>query len=122
MALRLHPTTAAELEFVLAAEADLEAAPWIIRWSSDEHQGALSVAARGRGLGREALELVLDHAFGELGAHRVWLDVKVDNERARRACAAAGFVDEGVLRDALLTGGRVESLAVLSILEHEWSR
>jgi hypothetical protein len=32
-------------------------------------------------------------------------------------------VDEGVLRDALLTGGSsFESLVVMSILEHEWSR
>jgi RimJ/RimL family protein N-acetyltransferase len=160
MALRLHATTPAELEFVLAAEADPEAAPWIIRWSRDEHERALGdpdqahllvldpggpvgfvllagltsdhravelrrivVAAKGGGLGRQALKLALDHAFGELGAHRVWLDVKVENERARRAYAAVGFVDEGVLRDALLTGGSsFESLVVMSILEHEWSR
>ncbi len=79
------------------------------------------MATKGEGLGREALELVLAHAFGELGAHRVWLEVKVDNERARRAYAAVGFVDEGVLRDALLTGGSFESLVVMSMLEHEWS-
>ena len=80
------------------------------------------MATKGEGLGREALELVLAHAFGELAAHRVRLDVKVDNERARRAYAAVGFVDEGVLRDALLTCDSFESLAVMPILEHEWNR
>jgi RimJ/RimL family protein N-acetyltransferase len=78
------------------------------------------VAPRGRGLGREALARVLDHAFGELGAHRVWLDVKPHNERALRAYRAVGFVHEGVLRDALLTEGEWESLAIMSVLEHEW--
>jgi RimJ/RimL family protein N-acetyltransferase len=63
---------------------------------------------------------VLDHAFGTLAAHRVWLDVKVGNERARRAYASVGFVDEGVLRDALRADGGYESLAVMSILDHEW--
>jgi|SRR5215218_4940108 len=79
------------------------------------------IGPRGRGLGRRALELVLEHAFGALCAHRVWLDVKVHNERARRAYAAAGFVHEGVLRDALLTDGVFESLAVMSVIEPEWT-
>jgi len=40
------------------------------------------VTTRGEGLGRQALFLVLELAFGTLGAHRVWLDVKVPT-RAR---------------------------------------
>jgi RimJ/RimL family protein N-acetyltransferase len=79
------------------------------------------IADRGRGIGRRALRLVLDRAFGELGAHRVWLDVKPHNERALRAYRAVGFVHEGVLRDALLTDGAYESLAIMSVLEHEWA-
>ena len=84
--------------------------------------GRIVIEPAGRGLGRAALRLVLDRAFGELGAHRVWLDVKVDNARARRAYEAVGFVEEGVLRDALLTDGRYESLAVMSVLAHERAR
>ena len=79
------------------------------------------VARKGRGLGRRALRLVLTHGFGSLGAHRIWLDVKVENERARRAYSAVGFVREGVLRDALLTDGRYESLIVMSVLEPDWA-
>jgi diamine N-acetyltransferase len=44
----------------------------------------------------------------------------VQNERARRAYAAVGFVEEGTLRDALLTNGVYESLVVMSILDREW--
>jgi diamine N-acetyltransferase len=57
------------------------------------------VVPRGRGLGGQARSLVSDHAFETLG--RLWLDVMIHNERARRAYLAAGFVEEGALRDAL---------------------
>ena len=80
------------------------------------------VTERGRGLGREALRLVLDRAFRELGAHRVWLDVLPHNERALRAYRHVGFVPAGVRREAQLANGEYESLAIMSILEHEWDR
>ncbi len=74
------------------------------------------VARPGQGLGRTALALVLDHAFGALEAHRVWLDVKPDNARARHLYAALGFVEEGVLRDALRTADGYESLILMAKL------
>jgi diamine N-acetyltransferase len=57
-------------------------------------------AARGRGLGTEALRLLLDLGFGELGLHRIYLHVFATNERARRLYESAGFRTEGVLREA----------------------
>lgn len=74
------------------------------------------VSPPGRGLGRAALGLVLDHAFGPLGAHRVWLDVKPDNARARRLYTSLGFEEEGVARDALRTKSGYESLIVMGKL------
>lgn len=70
----------------------------------------------GRGLGRAALALILDHAFGALGAHRVWLDVKPANARARRLYASFGFEEEGTLRDALWTEDGYEPLIVMAKL------
>lgn len=74
------------------------------------------VAHPGQGLGRAALALVLDHAFGALNAHRVWLDVKPDNARARHLYAALGFTEEGVLRDALRTASGYEPLILMAKL------
>jgi diamine N-acetyltransferase len=74
------------------------------------------VARPGRGLGRAVLTLVLGHAFGELEAHRVWLDVKPDNARARHLYASLGFVEEGVLRDALRGEEGFESLILMAKL------
>lgn len=78
------------------------------------------VAEKGRGHGRAALRLVKERAFGELGAHRLWLDVKEENARARRLYESEGFVSEGVLRDSFWTGEGYESLVVMSILESEY--
>ena len=79
------------------------------------------VTRRGEGVGRTALRLIVDRAFVAHDAHRVWLDTFTGNERAQRAYEAAGFVREGVLREALLKNGRFESLVVLSVLRGEWT-
>jgi diamine N-acetyltransferase len=79
------------------------------------------IVRRGEGIGRRALEMLLERAFVELGAHRVWLDVRPHNERARRAYAAVGFVEEGLMRDAARTpSGDYEPLILMSMLEPEW--
>lgn len=57
----------------------------------------------GRGLGREALCLLLRHLVGDLGAHRVTLHVLAFNDRAINAYKAAGFEVEGVEHDAVMT-------------------
>jgi len=156
--LLLRDSTAADLDFVLAAESDPDTAPFVICWSREEHERALAdadqahllvadgarpvgfvllaglsnenysielrrivVDRKGQGIGRQAIDLAVDRAFGELGAHRVWLDVKPHNRRARRAYAACGFVTEGTLREAVLTDGAYESLVVMSMLVQEWA-
>jgi diamine N-acetyltransferase len=80
----------------------------------------LMVAEKGRGYGRAVLRLIRERAFGELGAHRLWLDVKEGNARARSLYEAEGFVQEGVLRDSFWTGDVHETLVVMSILESEY--
>ncbi|HEV2093415.1 MAG TPA: GNAT family protein [Rubrobacter sp.] len=80
----------------------------------------LMVSEKGRGYGRAALRLLGERAFGGLGAHRLWLDVKEGNARARGLYESEGFVKEGVLRDSLWTGEEYESLVVMSILESEY--
>ena len=55
-------------------------------------------ADKGRGVGREALNLMTAQLFGLEGAHRVQLNTDVGNTAMRRAAEAAGFTFEGVLR------------------------
>jgi RimJ/RimL family protein N-acetyltransferase len=78
--------------------------------------GRVVIGTPGRGLGRRAFELVLGRAFDDHGAHRVWLDVKADNARARHLYATLGFEEEGTMRDALRTADGYEALVLMAKL------
>lgn len=56
-----------------------------------------------KGLGREALALLVRHLVDDLGAHRVNLHVLAYNDRAISSYRAAGFDVEGIDRDAVMT-------------------
>ncbi len=79
-------------------------------------------AHRGRGHGRAALTALAERAFTTHDAHRLWLDVKTDNARARALYRSAGFVEEGELRDALQEpDGTYSTLVVMSLLAAEFA-
>ncbi len=78
--------------------------------------------AWGRGHGTDATRLMVDHAFGTLGLHRISLSVFEFNERAIRSYAACGFVVEGRARQAIWRDGRWWDELSMSILESEWRR
>ena len=77
---------------------------------------------RDRGLGTDATRLVLRHAFESLGLHRVSLEVYAFNPRGQRAYEKAGFVREGVRRDALRFDGEWVDAVVMSVLDSEWAQ
>jgi RimJ/RimL family protein N-acetyltransferase len=56
-----------------------------------------------RGLGREALTLLVRHLVDDLNVHRVSLHVLAYNDRAINSYKVAGFVVEGIERDAVMT-------------------
>jgi aminoglycoside 6'-N-acetyltransferase len=58
---------------------------------------ALTTRLHGRGYGRRALRLAIEH-FVARGHHRFTIDPNVENERAIRSYRAAGFEPVGVLR------------------------
>ncbi len=80
----------------------------------------VAVSQPGQGIGREALRQIMSKSFVDLAAHRLWLDVYTDNERARRTYRALGFVEEGTMRDCIWQGGKFRSLVLMSMLESEY--
>ncbi|MEO5705177.1 MAG: GNAT family protein [Candidatus Limnocylindrales bacterium] len=76
--------------------------------------------AWGRGYGTEATQLMLDHAFGTLGLHRIALTVFEFNERAIRAYRRCGFVVEGRSRESIWRDGRWWDELAMSVLSSEW--
>ncbi len=78
--------------------------------------------AWGRGYGTEATQLMIDHAFGALGLHRIALFVFEFNERAIRAYRHCGFVVEGRSRESVWRDGRWWDELAMSILDSDWRR
>ncbi len=80
------------------------------------------IAAHGQGFGRGLLDQVVEFVFSSTKAHRFWLHMKAGNHRAHRVYLQAGFIEEGLLRQAMIApdGGRMDS-HVFSILRPEWS-
>ncbi|MFJ9536307.1 GNAT family N-acetyltransferase [Streptomyces sp. NPDC101225] len=81
----------------------------------------LGPRGRDRGLGTEATRLVLGHAFGPLGLHRIQLEAYGHNHRALRVYEKAGFTVEGVRREAALRDGAWVDEVIMGILDREWA-
>jgi RimJ/RimL family protein N-acetyltransferase len=78
--------------------------------------------AWGHGYGTEATQLMVDHALGTLGLHRVALAVFAFNERAIRAYQRVGFTIEGRAREAIWRDGRYWDEIHMALLDTEWRR
>jgi RimJ/RimL family protein N-acetyltransferase len=78
--------------------------------------------AWGQGYGTEATQLMLDHAFGTLGLHRIALFVFEFNERAIRTYKRCGFVVEGRSRESIFRDGQWWDEIAMSVLESDWRR
>lgn len=134
LGLRREPSLAATLAWIERARDDSTCHPFaiVVRGAHvgnlvldllDEYLGTarLSIyvgdgAARGSGVGRQAVRQAAEHAAGELGLHKLWLTVHVGNAPALAAYARAGFVAEGVLRDEFKIDGRRTDVVRMGLL------
>jgi RimJ/RimL family protein N-acetyltransferase len=74
----------------------------------------------GQGYGREAVGLLVDYAFRHRNLRKVWLWVHASNERAVHAYLAAGFVEEGRLRQHVWSNGDYDDVVYMGVLRDEW--
>ena len=95
-----------------------------IEWNNQA--GTLSIGIgrptdQSRGYGSDALRLMFNYAFHELGLYRVGLDVIGNNPRAIRAYEKAGFKLEGTLRSAVYRDDQRIDRLMMGILRPEWA-
>jgi len=74
---------------------------------------------RNRGLGTEAMSLLLEYAWRDMGINRIQLTVRTDNERARRSYLKSGFRYEGTMRNAVFIDGKFRDLELMAILRSD---
>jgi diamine N-acetyltransferase len=85
------------------------------------HLKRIAVRTPNRGYGKLLLEYGMSRAFLHHHAHRLWLDVFETNTRARRVYEGYGFRYDGVLREAILRDGEYHTLALMSLLDREYT-
>ncbi len=82
---------------------------------------SLKSAHHGRGLGREALAVAIDHLIRGRGHHRVTIDPAAENEVAIRSYSGLGFKPVGILRQyERTTNGRWRDGLLMELLADEW--
>lgn len=76
----------------------------------------------GGGQGDAFFRALVDFAFRDLGAERLWLDASAENPRAVKIYSRAGFRQEGRLRAHWFrpTLGRAVDLILMGMLRTEW--
>ena len=74
----------------------------------------------GRGYMTEGMGLVLDHAFGELGLHRLEANIQPDNEPSIALVRRCGFVKEGFSERYLRINGRWRDHERWAIRSEQW--
>ena len=74
----------------------------------------------GRGFGREAIELLIEHGFVQRNLRKVWLRVHAEKKRAQRAYLTCGFGEEGRLRQHVWSNGRYDDLIIMGLVADEW--
>lgn len=76
--------------------------------------------ARGHGYGSDAVNALVDFAFGELRLERVWLSTDAENRVAQATYRRCGFVEEARRRRAFMDRGRSIDEVRMSLLRGEW--
>ena len=123
-ATRIHQDDRLDLAITDATTGEWAGELAINDWDPDNRSCgiriAIDAAYRDRGVGTEAMRLAIDYVFEALPIHRLSLEVFSFNPRAIAVYRKLGFVQEGVLRDALHWDGDYHDTIVMSILRPDW--
>jgi len=77
--------------------------------------------ARGKGYGKEAGHLLLNHAFHTLGFHRISVGIVAFNKPAIKYWKTLGFKKEGIEREEYYCDNKYSDFIMMSILENEYT-
>jgi RimJ/RimL family protein N-acetyltransferase len=77
---------------------------------------------RGKGYGRDVVRVLLRYGFHHRNLHRIWLETLATNEAGLRAYRAAGFVEEGRLREQAWSDGAHVDVVRMAVLRRDWYR
>lgn len=76
---------------------------------------------RGRGIGREAMHLTLNHGFQALELHKITLRVSGGHRPALMMYQAAGFVEEGYQKEQFFDGTFRHDVVLMGLLARNYA-
>jgi RimJ/RimL family protein N-acetyltransferase len=135
---RSEPSLDRTRAWIEQAAADPATMPFAIEWNGrhvgnvvldriDRYLGTCRLSiyvgetdARGKGVGRTAVQRAVEHAFKSLGLNKVWLTVHVHNAAAIAAYVAAGFAVEGILREEFVLRNQRCATFYMSVLKRDY--
>jgi RimJ/RimL family protein N-acetyltransferase len=122
---RAHRADRLDLAVIDKASGELVGEVVLNNWDphnrSCNFRTLLGARGRDRGLGTEAIRLIVGYGFEHVHLHRISLDVFTFNPRARRVYEKVGFVVEGIEREALLLDNEWIDSVYMSLLDREWA-
>ena len=91
-----------------------------IRVGKAEYAIALRNKVRGKGIGQQATNLILDKAFHEYHLNKVYLNVISNNEKAIRMYEKCGFHHEGEFKNHIYAGDKICSIKWYAIFKEQY--
>lgn len=82
--------------------------------------GFYTAPAAAKGSGYKLCAAALNHAFGEIGLHKVYGEVLDYNQRSLALHERLGFRQEGLLRDQHFDGASYHAVHCFGLLNTEW--
>jgi len=76
----------------------------------------------GRGLGCEALTLLIDYGFNFLNLHKIYSGAYKLNKRSIKLHLKLGFVPEGERKEHVFTDGQYHDLLEFGLLREDWKK
>lgn len=74
---------------------------------------------QGKGMGAEAVRLLVDFGFNDLNLERIYLHVFADNARAIAVYEKEGFLREGLARKAAFINGAFQDVVLMGMLRSD---
>lgn len=115
------------LQWGIALRGDNRIVGTTTLYAIDQGQGraelgfALARDHWGRRYAREALTVLMDHAFGPMGLRRIEADVDPRNQASLRTLEALGFRREGYLRQRWQVAGELQDSVLMGLLASDWA-
>lgn len=76
---------------------------------------------KGKGVAKEASKLILQYAFEVLDLNRVYLFTEFENIAAQKLFERVGFAKEGLIRQDIMSHGKLVDRYAYGILREDWN-